>query len=328
MGEAAEHLHPVPDDGGKILESVKAGPVPSPEKVQTESSPRAGRGVHWRVDLKWVFGIPFTLLLMLSLVFISLFQMTSRENAVETLASMNQPVLAQQEFQARLSTASPELAALVQSPGFAAAVYDEPATLDEAVATIPAPESAEMVEAVPQDAGQQAAAELAAEQQNGVRGVMALYSIPLKVLNSNTHSVFSGIMTVLVSLMVLTGVPFILFSRRAGRFVSPGISLALASWLPLLILGGAQMGMASWVDARQAETETADGKMLGDVVRPFSDNLFGSALSVYSFVAYASLCLFAAAALTYTIIRVRERQRGEQVAYTAEMEVSPTRVIR
>ncbi|MHB8793701.1 MAG: hypothetical protein ACYC6O_10250 [Thermoleophilia bacterium] len=324
MGEAAEHLQPVPDESGKILESVKAGPESSPEKVQTESRPRAGRGVHWRVDLKWVFGIPFTVLLMLSLVFISLFQMTSRESAVETLTSMNQPILATQDFQTKMSETSPALAAFVQSPGFAAAAYDDPAAFDAAVATIPAPGT--MPPQV-EGASGEAAAELAAEQQSSIRGIMALYGIPLKVLNSQTHSVISGIMMALVVLMVLTGVPFILLSRRAGRFVSPGISFALASWLPLLILGAIQAGMASWVDARQAET-TADGKMLADVVRPFNDNLFGSAMSVYSFVAYASLCLFVAAAVTYSIARLRERQQGEQAAHMAELEAIPTRVIR
>lgn len=327
MGEPAEHLSHKDVLEKQVLQDVSSG-AQIQESLHPTHSDSAGRGVHWRVDLKWVFGIPFTALLMLSLVFISLFQMTGRDNAVETLASMNQPVMAQQEFQAKLGTAAPVLAAFVQSPGFAAAVYDDPASYDAAIATIPEPDSAVLVEAVPQDADQQAAAELAAEQQNGVRGVMALYSIPLKVLNSNAHSVFSGIMMVLVILMVLTGVPFILFSRRAGRFVSPGISLALASWLPLLILGVVQSGMASWVDARQAETEAPDGKMLGDIVRPFSDNLFGSALSVYRFVAYASICLFVAAALTYTFIRVREKQRGERVARMAELEAIPTRIIR
>jgi hypothetical protein len=314
MGEAAEHLHPVPGESGKLFEPVELKEAPSPPPMPSASSTQSSMGPHWRVDLKWVFGIPFTALLMFTLVFVSLYQMTSRDNAVETLTAMNQPVLAQQEFQAKLAAAAPVLAAFVQSPGFAGAVYDEPASYDAAIATIPAPDSAEMVEAVPQDADQQATTELAAEQQNGVRGVMALYSIPLKILNNNTHSIFSGIMMVLIVLLVLTGVPFILLSRRAGKFVSPGISLALASWLPLLILVGAQSGMASWVDARQAETEAADGKMLGDVVRPFSDNMFGSALSVYRFVVFVSVGLFLAAAVTYAYIRVRERQRNLQEA--------------
>lgn len=80
---------------------------------------QASRETRWRVDLKWVFGIPFTVLLMLMLVCLSLFQMTGREKAVETLTAMNQPVLAEQEFQEKLNAGAPVLAAFIQSPGFA-----------------------------------------------------------------------------------------------------------------------------------------------------------------------------------------------------------------
>jgi len=320
MGEAVEHLHPVSDDCGRVLESVDLIAAPSPAPANPVSSPQVTSVTHWRVDLKWIFGIPFTALLMLTLVFVSLFQMTSRENAVETLAAMNQPVVAQQEFQAKLSAGAPVLAAFVQSPGFAGAVYDDPATFDEAMATIPAPGSLPLVESVPPGVSQEAAAELDAEQQNGIRSLMGFYGVPVKMLNSQTHSIFSGIMMVMTVLMVLTGVPFILLSRRAGRFVSPGISLALASWLPLLVLGAAQSGMASWVNERQAATENTDSRMLADVVRPFGDNLFGSALSVYRFVAIASVCLFVVAVATFAVIRVRERQRCARVAQVAQVE--------
>lgn len=309
MGEAAEHLLPVPDDEGRVLRPVAASnPEPSHERVKSGSRPQAAKTAHWRVDLKWVFGIPFTALLMLALVFISLFQMTSRDNAVGTLRAMNQPVLAQQDFQARMNTGAPVLAGFVRSPGFAEAVYDDPVTFETALATIPAPGAVPQAENIQSGSSEETAAELAAEQQNGVRSLMGFYGLPISLLNSNTHSIFSGIMIALVVLMVLTGVPFILLSRRAGRLVSAGVSLALASWLPLLLIGAARAGMASWVDARQAETETTDGRMLADIFRPFSDNFFGSAMSVYRFIAIVSACLFLAAALYFVYVHARERR--------------------
>jgi len=262
---------------------------------------------QWRVDLKWVFGIPFTGILILTLMVLSLFNATGRSHATATLTAMNRPILAERDLQTELDVKAPQVAAFLMSPDFAGTVYDDTDAFDRVASTLP-DKVRQLPENLPPEVSPDAAQAAEEEQENSLKSAMRTYSTPLKLLSSSAHSKTGGVLMAQVVLLIISGVPFILLSRRAGRLVSAGVSLAIASWLPLLMLWAARSGVANWVDNRQISSESRQDQVFADVMRPFTEGFFGPAVSVYRSAAILSLLMLLGAGLIAVILRQRSKK--------------------
>lgn len=316
MAEAEKHLRLVADDPGGALRPAVAATDVSPGPG---GPPRSGKPAvkQWRVDLKWVFGIPFSLILFSTLVVFSLFQVSGRDNATGALAAMNREVLAEPGRLEELNQGAPQLVTLLQDPQFSAKIYEDPAVLDEALQNAQANANRAELENIPADAPPEAAQAYLEEnpvQPNGAQanGGMGALGLPIKMVAGPFHSTMGIVLTVQVVLLLLTGIPYLVLSRRLGRLVSPAVSLALASWLPLLILASVSGAASSWIDGKRmavgsGEQEQLDRLMAG-LAGPWLDNFFGGALSVYRFCAYAAALLLLLAGVAKIILRIRERK--------------------
>lgn len=313
MGEAAEHLeHPLQKYDRPVLRLVPGDPrriPPEPEHAASAEPPTQAKpdgksgAAHWRVDLKWVFGIPFTIVLGLTLVVVAFFSVTSRDNSVDTIAAMQKTLLSRPELVAEINAGAPQLAALINSPDFARLVYEDPAVLDSAIAAIP---DASQVAAVAEAQGGPADA---ASEVGNMKAAVQTYSLPVRFLNAGVHEGLGAVITVQLLFLLLTGIPFLLLSRRTGRLVSPGVSLALASWLPLLVLSFTHQGVLRNIDETQASLGGGEESVVTqaaiDAVRPFVDGAFGPAIATYQLFAFISIGLLTVAGLIYGALRLR-----------------------
>lgn len=296
-------------------------PRPQPEESKTPlqiaaPAPPAPVRKQWtyRADLKWIFGIPFTVLLGMMLVVLALFMFTSAGSAQETIAAMNAPLVSEpmlQDGKARVT--APVLFAFLDSQDFARQVYEDHSLLDQQILAIPgAVQPGADGESV---GGGDENGQLTEEDNpgRGLQSLMNLYSLPLSVLSGGTHAGLGSVLTVLLILLVATGIPFIAFSRRMGRFVSAGVSLAVASWPALFVVTLFHSGLADML-AEQRSGGVAEGagddvgrRVIVDVISPFAENSLGQAGSVYRFFALLSLACFLTAGVGVLIRRYRQR---------------------
>lgn len=295
-------------------------PAPRPQAAPRsgEQRSKAGwlagpfRGSHARTDLKWVFGLPFTLWLALFLTALSLFLVTGRDNATGTIAAMQQQILAEPQLIGDLPVKAPDLYAFLASPGFADAVYENPGLMQEKIDAIPdyPPGPQVSPEAQDEEAGAGRGSPGA-----GLRQTLGLYSAPVKLLGNNIHATAGAFLTVLLALLLVTGIPYLLLSRRLGRLVSLGTSTAVASLpvLGLLLLFDARV--AAWMtESRQATGEEEGKRMIASVMEPFVEGVLGTALSTYRLFALVAILSFAAAAGGCALRQARKRTSGTAVS--------------
>jgi hypothetical protein len=257
---------------------------------------------QWRVDLKWVFGVPFTLVLAMALAMLAMFQATGREQAQQTIVKANQSIFDQQQFLQDTRLYAPQLMSFLESPDFARIVYDNPEALEAQVNAIP--DDAGMP---PVPTGDNPLAGANVDQNgpaNGIKTMFSVYGIPLKVMSGSVHQALGGMLIVWGILLVLLGAAFIGFSRRLGRMVSPGVSLAIASWLPFLILGVVRAATGRWAEAGSTLTEESD-RAVRAVMSPLLYGMIDPALSVYRMGAFLSVLLLVGAGIGALILRSR-----------------------
>lgn len=294
MGEAAPHLHPVPERAteeiGTILKPVPVA-VPAPTAPMVTTSPPPARHTSgFRVDMKWLCGIPFTFFLLVALIVLSVFQATGREQAISTLNAMNQQLVTEIKSQQGLGPGGQQLQAFLTQPGFAQTVYDDPASLETAVATFQ--DSSPIIEEDP---------------AAGIKSMLSGYVTTAKFLSAGSHESLGAAITVLAVLLLITGIPYILLSRRAGKVLSPAVSLAIASWPILLMLSWVHEGVVARIDSFKSAATSRPEQVLADTIRPFTEGLFNPALSTYRMFAYASIAMMGVAAVIFGWARWRER---------------------
>jgi len=294
MGEAAPHLHPVPDheteESGLMLTPVPV-PVSAPATPLVTTSPQTTRGTSgFRVDMKWLCGIPFTFFLIIGLVVLAVFLATGREQAISTIDAMNQQLVTEIKLLPGLGLGGQQLQEFLNQPGFAETVYDDPASLEAVVATF-----------------QDSSPALEEDPAAGIKSMLSGYASTARFLSAGSHEKLGAGITILGVMLLITGIPFILLSRRAGKVLSPAISLAVASWPVLLMLSWMHDGVIARIDSFKSEATSRPEQVLADTIRPFTDGLFNPAMSTYRTFAYASAAMMGVAAAIFGIARWRER---------------------
>lgn len=278
------------------------------------------RESHARTDLKWIFGLPFTLWLGLFLAALSLFLATGRENATETIAAMQERILAQPQLTGDLPRTAPDFYAFLASPEFATAVYENPGLMQEKINAIPDYPPGEQVRPEAQD---EESAAGRGSPGAGLRQTLGFYSTPVKLLNDGVHTTSGAIITVLLVLLLTTGIPYLLLSRRLGRLVSAGMSTAIVSWPTLGLLALLDTRIAAWLaQSRQASGEEEGKRIIADIMQPFVDGVLGTALSTYRLFALMAVLSFAAAASGLIYRRVRGRKSVSAAASRGRLKTS------
>lgn len=269
----------------------EAAPRPGRLRGREKGLASSFRQSHLRTNLKWVFGLPFTFWLGLFLVALSLFLATGQENATTTISAMQEQILAEPQLTGDLPRTAPDFHALLASPEFATTVYENPEIFQEKIDAIPDyPPGTEASQA-----GE--AADGRGSPGAGLRQMLNFYSAPVKLLNNNVHATSGAIMTVMIALLLVTGIPYLLLSRRLGRLVSLGTSTAIASWPLFGLLTLMDVRIMAWLtESRQATGEEQGKSIAADVLQPFVEGVLGTALSTYRFFALVAGLSFAAAA--------------------------------
>lgn len=289
---------------------VEPHQTPAPEASHESTTKSSARSTaenarkHWRVDLKWLFGIPCTIVLALTLAVLAMFVATDRGRAEQTVAAANRIVLAQ-EFQGDARLHAPQLYAFLDSPDFAQTVYDNPDTLTAQVNAVPNDASMPQAGDGGISAGSAGASGQAGQAQ-GIKTMFGLYGVPLSILNADVHQALGGVLIVLLLVLAALAVPFVIFSHRIGKLVSIGVSLAVASWAPFLFLKLASSRANGWAAGSGV---TDDGEMaLRQIMQPLFDGMFSPAMSVYRVGVFLSLALLAGTALGKLAIQLNENR--------------------
>lgn len=241
---------------------------------------------HWRLDLKWIFGILCTIVLSLALAALAMFMATEPGRAQQTLASANQAVLAR-EFQGDAKIFAPQLYAFLQNPDFARTVYENPDSLTAQVNAVPG------------------SGDTQSGPAQGLKTLFGLYSAPLRILNDGVHQTAGILLGLLLVAFAALAVPFIIFSHRLGKVVSMAVSLSVASWVPFLLLSFASGRANSWAGAGNTLTDDSE-RALRQIMQPLFDGMFDPALSVYRVGVFLSLSMLAGAALCKLAMRLSE----------------------
>ncbi|MHB1412056.1 MAG: hypothetical protein ACYCXU_08135 [Thermoleophilia bacterium] len=257
-----------------------------------------GEGWQWRIDLKWIFAIPFTFFLILSLALFTLFRLTEEQQAEGIIAAMNAPIVAQPQFRNDLSVGAPELYKFLDSSGFAVSVYQNPDQLQNRIGTIP--DNLAAANLPPAAAGSGLGG-----SGSAYRAALGIYSSPMRFLSSGVHIIAGKILAVMIVLLLVTGIPLVIFSRRLGKAVSIGASLAVASWLPYMFLTLVSRGLDGWVTDGGVQAQTGQQRLLKDALRPFFDGVFAEASRVYRYFSVGALLFLAVAAIAYLILKLR-----------------------
>lgn len=269
---------------------------------------------RWRSDLKWVFGIPFTISLAAFLLVLTFFQFTSDGEAQRTINAMNQPVLAQPQLMRDLSLAAPDLSSFLTSPDFAAQAYNNPSLLKQKIDAIPDSLGSSQTAAAGAGGGESQTAAGAGigvsrtgdSQGSGIKAALGVYSLPVAATSGGVHRVLRVFLFLLLGALVLFGAPFICFSRGLGRLVSAGVSFAVASWVPLFWFMAWNRGLSGWIS--QAPAASGDQRqLLSDAMRPWVGNFLGEALSVYRLASFLALVLLVAAGVAALALRDQRR---------------------
>jgi len=257
------------------LDQTATMPRPMGQPLQQQRHP-------WRVDLKWVFAIPFTIMLVMTLVVLTMFQATGKSNAESTISASMQPLLSDPQFRAELSQMDPEVLLWLESPAFASAVYEDP------------DEFKNRIDSLPESPG---------GEGEGLVGVLSFLSGPISLFSSPVHTGFVGVLIGFSILSLIFGSLTVTFSRRLGRLVTPGICLALASWLTLPVVYGLREAVSSSISS---DSDGPEEQILTDSLAAMAEGVLDQAVSVYGLFAFISILLLIGAGIAALVMRLRD----------------------
>ncbi len=325
MGSGAS-IHHLPASGG-VEPTPKPKPAPPAISPVPSSVPATADGVttdfgtnggdnirHWRIDLKWLFGIPFTVILALTVAVLAMFMATASDNAQQTIAAANEPILAEQQFMGDTTTVAPGMTNFLQSPDFAQTVYENPSALDAEIDAIPngpvlppSPDDGTIANgSVSPDGSTFGTGPMGQSEgpAQGTKTMLKFYTIPLKFFSGGVHQALGGILAVLTVLLAALGIPYIIFSRRFGKMISPGISLAIASWGPFLLLVFTRGAFNNWLPD-SGGLVAGQEQLLRQVMKPLASGILDPVYSVYLAAVILSVVLLAAAGIARLATRIR-----------------------
>ncbi len=266
--------------------------------------PAAAAGVRRsrRLDAKWISGILFTVLLFLLMVVLVLLRLTGQDQAEQTIAAMNRPIRAQQQLRADLPLLSPRFYEFINSAGYARSVYENPASLQEKIDTIPLTPAGQDAGPVPVSA----AGGALAGSGSYLRATLGVYGSAVRVLGSGVHADAEGALFVLLALLLVTGSSLVFFSRGAGRIVSVGSSVAAASWAPLLALTLIRNSLQGWLDGTGAQAQgDMQRQILAESLRPLAAAALDQATMVFRFFSILAVLALLAAVIVFLGLRLR-----------------------
>lgn len=230
---------------------------------------------QWRIDLKWIFGIPATAVLILTLAALVMFRLSGEEASSTIVEDTRQQVVADARFRRELSRVDPELLELIESDEFTATLYEDPEILSSMIDDIPS-----LAEGDP-----------LAAQAEYVRSSLEIFSTITGTVGKAQHIQARSALIALVLLLLLFGIPYFIFSRRLGKIVSPAVSLALASWLPLAGLIVLRGNLSGWISGRPGIVEDYQKDFVLGMVDAFASSLVDAAMPVYRFFSLLALIL-------------------------------------
>ncbi len=346
---SSARIHNFPSGHPAAVPSPTERPVKIPAEVgplRTADRPGAGHApmdgpaatklnpVHqWRVDLKWVCGIPFTFFLLLAVAVLAMFQATDREHAEQTIAAANQPLVTRSPFTAEARTAAPQLMAFLDSPDFARTIYDDPGALEAQIDAVPDPAGMAQPPAgadaqTQPSAGAEVQAQLSeagdSSQVQGMKSLLRFYAAPLQIMSVNVHETLGAMLTVLIVLLALFGIPYIALSRRVGRMVSPGVSLAIASLGPFALVGFIKGAFDNWV-ATGGVSAAANEQTIREIIQPLGAGLIEPVFSVYRTAVIVSLLLLVVAGLIKLALKLRSRMQSDGLGSNRKASSRPAR---
>lgn len=236
-----------------------------------------------RVGFKWIIAIAFTLVMLVFLMSLTAYQATGRSASIVTIDALKEPVLVYAERYDDLLASYPEFYEYFQDPGFAADAYDDPESLRSRIDAIP-------------DAGDSSVEDLKTSIEN--------VSMLVTFFSSGVHSILGVVVLVLGVVLVALGIPLVMLSRRAGRLAAPAICLAVASWVPLVIVATGA-GSSGWIARATAAQSSEEAEVVNIVMAKFVDILMERALSIFGLTSFLALMLLLGAGAVYVILGLR-----------------------
>lgn len=250
--------------------------------VPAEKGRQGNGGPVWRVDLKWVCAIPFTLILLIALLVAVMFTVSGRTRAEETYADMVQPILSDPQSRADLSRVSPEMLVFLEGPDFTAMVFDDPEVFRRGVESLPEAQEGE---------------------SGNVKGLLSVVSRLTQVVSGPSHASYGRALLILILSSLVPGTLLVVLSRRLGRLVSPAVCLMVAGF-PLLMFALAMPTAVSALGISSRE-EPAE-KLAADSLEPLVDSILGRAVSLSGLICLLSLLLLLGAGVWKLAIRYRD----------------------
>jgi hypothetical protein len=278
--ESSETTLPLPLLEELAHEPPVKQPPPPPEEPAAhvaEAEEESGRRLSepWRIDLKWIFGIPATVILILTLAAFVLFRVSDEETATAIIEATRDQVMDSRSFSDELGQLDPEVLSLLESDTFVSLIYEDPAVLDEAIDAIP-----EFEEDDPR-----------ASRFDYVRTTLNIFDTMTEVIDKDMHLRMRSALIILLLLLALFGIPYVIFSRRLGKIVSVAVSLALASWIPFLTLLYLRGNLSDWIAESAGAAEAYQTQVILGMADTFSRELIDNALPAYRFFSLAALIL-------------------------------------
>lgn len=238
------------------------------------------------MDLKWIFGIPATIILTLTIAAFVLFRISGEAPSEEIIESTRQQIIADESFREEVAAVDPRLLELLESDELAATLYEDPALLQSAVDEVPEVDEDDPL----------------AQEREYVTTALSIYASLSGTVGENERVEARSALIILLLLLALFGIPYIIFSRRIGKLVSVAVSFAIASWIPLLMLVYLRGGLSDLiVDRIEVEGDARTGFIAG-LVDAYADKLVDAAMPVYRFFAIMALVLLGFALLGLLVV--------------------------
>ncbi|MHB0915587.1 MAG: hypothetical protein ACYC5A_02490 [Thermoleophilia bacterium] len=269
-----------------VKEPEVAAPPPAAEAVVEEPGGKRRLSEQWRIDLKWIFGLPATVILILTLAALVLFRVSGEQVAEGLIEDTRVKIVSDSRFRRELSQVDPTLLTLLDSKELDRSLYEDPEMFQSLVDAIPRPEEGDP----------------RADQVEYIRSSLDIYSSLAGVIGKSQHVQARSALIGLLMLLVLFGVPYLIFSRRLGKIVSTAISLGLASWLPLLGLMFLRGNLSDWISDRPGITQDYQTSFVLGMVDSFANGLVDAAMPTYRFFSLVALILLGFGALGLLLV--------------------------
>lgn len=282
------------DRGGMGAPEIESNTPVGASAPEIAAQRRQKQALGWRITRKLLNALLLLVVGALPLV-IALFLFSGKDEGEQTITDMIVPIMTDARMQQDLPRVSPPLYAYVNDPGFVASVYEDPSTFNTYIDAIP-------------DKGS------TASESNAIAYVKN-YFIPMngitKAINAGFHSTVRNLMVVLVVLASILGASVVMLSRGYWRALSPGISIAIASWPLFVVLSMVQSGLNDAITEALASAETTEEKAAMDLIvksiRPSIDSFLEQALTVSRLFAILAAALLCGTGVAVLVNRVRHR---------------------